>query len=126
MNQATASASLVPELEQEDAPLVPYTLKELSAKHMQVISLTVQGVPRQLIGDAVGFTPAYVTWLMRQPLVAAKFKEFEEAETSSTDPTGQNLAEVISLADYKIESGTTVEKLYAEIDRVLSEISRLI
>jgi len=55
-----------------------------------------------------------------------KFKEFEEAETSSTDPTGQNLAEVISLADYKIESGTTVEKLYAEIDRVLSEISRLI
>lgn len=61
----------------------PYQLKELSPRHRQVIALSAQGVPRELIAEAVGITPEYVTWLHRQPLVLAEMKQLEEAANAA-------------------------------------------
>lgn len=60
-----------------EATATPFQLKELSAKHRLVVSLLVQGVPREVIAQAAGYTAEYVTWLTRQPLVVESIKELE-------------------------------------------------
>jgi hypothetical protein len=44
------------------------TLKELSPKHKQVLSLIAQGVGRQEIAQICDITPEYVSWIAADPL----------------------------------------------------------
>lgn len=62
-----------------DTPLPPTTpiLKELSPKHKQVCALLAQGVDRKLIAGLVDFTPEYITWLQRQPLIKEYLATFD-------------------------------------------------
>lgn len=66
----------------EDLPTLPASqtvqLQELSPRHKQVVSLLVQGVKRELIAQICEYTPEYITWLGRQPLCVAYFKELSE------------------------------------------------
>ena len=44
------------------------TLQKLSATHKQALSLVAQGVDRATVGEACGFVPEYISWLVRQPV----------------------------------------------------------
>lgn len=56
----------------------PIILKKLSNKHKEMISLALQGKPREYIGQACKCRPEYVTFIMRQPLARAYIAEIEE------------------------------------------------
>lgn len=43
-------------------------LRKLSLRHKQAISLVLQGMSREDAGEAVGFVPEYITFLLQQPL----------------------------------------------------------
>ena len=53
-------------------------LQKLSPAHKQVVALLVQGVPRATIAELCEFTPEYISWLSRQPLCQAYFRELSE------------------------------------------------
>jgi hypothetical protein len=50
------------------APAKKWVLKEMTAKHKQVMALLAQGLGRTEISDIVGITPEYVTMLANQPV----------------------------------------------------------
>ena len=50
-----------------------------------------------------------------------KFQFDEQREFSNTDPTKQNIAGVIKLADTVFHNEGTTEELYAQIDQILSD-----
>lgn len=56
----------------------PVQLQKLSPRHKQVVALLVQGVKRELVAAATDYEPEYITWLARQPLCVAYFKELSE------------------------------------------------
>src|SRR3990172_9141898 len=43
-------------------------LKRLSLRHKQAISLVLQGMSRSDAGEATGFVPEYITFLLQQPI----------------------------------------------------------
>jgi len=47
----------------------------------------------------------------------------EAREMNTTDPNKQNLAQCIKMADFKFDNNGDVASLYAEVDRVLKQIS---
>lgn len=51
-----------------------------------------------------------------------KFLEDEERESKSDDPSKQNLAKCMELADYNFNNNGTHEELYSQIDKVLNKI----
>ena len=51
-----------------------------------------------------------------------KFKNDEEREMNSTDPTKQNLSKCILLADYKFVNNSTVKKLYDQVEKTIKKI----
>lgn len=50
-----------------------------------------------------------------------KFQADEEREMTNTDPTKQNIAGVMALADHVFHNDTTLEELYRAVDGVLHE-----
>lgn len=60
----------------------PWILKELKPQHKHAAALLAQGVGRQVVGEAVGLAPEYITWLRRQPLFQAYLKELSAAHDS--------------------------------------------
>ena len=53
--------------EQESLELSPQVqLKKLGTKHREVLSLVAQGLSRTDVASIVGFTPEYISWLVRQ------------------------------------------------------------
>lgn len=73
-------------------------LKELSPKHKQVVALLVQGVNRQTIAELCEFTPEYITWLGRQPLCQAYFRELNEFADVRLQALAGKTVDVISEA----------------------------
>ncbi|MFH0894508.1 MAG: AAA family ATPase [Bacteroidota bacterium] len=50
------------------------------------------------------------------------FLDNEKREMQSTDPNKQNLSKCISMADYIFENNGTMEKLFAEVEKVISSL----
>lgn len=51
-----------------------------------------------------------------------KFKDDENREMNSTDPTKQNLSKCILMADFKFDNNSTIEKLYDEVEKTIKKI----
>jgi len=51
-----------------------------------------------------------------------KFKQQEETEMRSTDPTKQNLSRCIEISDYVFQNNSSFEELYEQVEKVLKEI----
>lgn len=50
-------------------------LQKLTTKHKQIISLALQGESRDVVAEACGCTPQYVSFLLRQPLAKQWIEE---------------------------------------------------
>ena len=56
------------------------------------------------------------------------YKEFllsEKREMNSNDPTKQNLAKCLLMADFKFDNNDTVSNLYAQVEKALSKIKKI-
>lgn len=62
----------------ESQSQAPVTLKNLSQKHKEAVSLICQGVSRGDVATICGFVPEYITWLMRQEVCKEYLKEIME------------------------------------------------
>lgn len=52
-----------------------------------------------------------------------QFKEDEKREMTSTDPAKQNLSKCIEMSDYLINNDGNLQKLYEQIEKIISQIS---
>ena len=67
---------------QETTPTIPaaknpFVLKKLSQKHKDMITLSLQGLSREKVGEYCGCTPEYVTMICKQPLARAYLADIE-------------------------------------------------
>jgi hypothetical protein len=60
-------------------------LKRLSLRHKQAISLVLQGMSRADAGEACGFVPEYITFLLQQPLAREYIAHVNRAVSSQLD-----------------------------------------
>ena len=85
-------------------------LQELSPRHKEALSLIAQGVKRGEVASICGFTPEYVTWVVRQEICKEYLQEIQDvvdfrlsAMTSESVDTIQDVMKV----------GTSDERLKA-------------
>ncbi len=52
-----------------------------------------------------------------------KFAEQERTEITSTDPTKQNIAGVMALADFTVTNNGTLEELHEQVDEILKKLN---
>lgn len=55
----------------------PWVLKRLTQRHRDMVTLSLQGLSREKVGEYCGCTPEYVTMINKQPLARAYIAELE-------------------------------------------------
>ncbi len=70
-------------------------LKKIGPKHHEVASLLAQGVGRQQIAEVTGFTPEYITWLLRDPLFREHMRQKSEFVDALVDAQYERVADAI-------------------------------
>ncbi len=75
--EPTAAARSQPRGVNGDGVKNPWILKRLSQKHKDMITLSLQGLDREKVGEFCGCTPQYVTMVNRQPLARVFIAELE-------------------------------------------------
>lgn len=60
-------------------------LRKLSLKHKQAIALVLQGMSREDAGEAVGFTPEYITFLLQQPIAKEHIAHINRAVSTQLE-----------------------------------------
>lgn len=83
-------------------------LKNLSVKHKEVAALLAQGLDRASIAAVSKFTPEYITWLSRQPLMRSYIQDMSAAVGLRLEAMFEQSVDVIADA---MSSGTVEEKL---------------
>jgi len=73
-----------------ETPVVPtprprILLKKLSLRHRKAISLVLQGVSRAEAGEACGFVPEYITFLLQQPVAREYITHINRAVGTQLD-----------------------------------------
>lgn len=96
---------------------IPVQLQKLSQRHKQVLSLVAQGVERQTVAEATGYTPEYVTWLVRQDVCRDYLREMMELVDIRFVMMTQESANAISdaLAEGTYEDRLKAAKLQLEV-----------
>jgi len=59
-------------------PANAFILKRLTQKHKDMITLSLQGLSREKVGEYCGCTPQYVTMINKQPLARAYIADIEQ------------------------------------------------
>lgn len=107
-----------------------WQLKELSPRHKNAMSLLAQGLDRQRIGEAIGYSAEYITWLARQPLCKAYLKEMSEYADARlialTDSSVDAIAETLRLGsgDERLKAARLQMEAIGRIGRGRPEESR--
>lgn len=87
-----------------------WTLKKLNAKHMQALAYIAQGMQKKQAAAMVGFTPEYITMLLRQPLAIQYIGKLNETVAAQLEAMFGQTVHVIQEA---MDKGTHNEKLKA-------------
>lgn len=88
----------------------PWRMKELSEKHKTVAALLAQGLGRQEVAAAAGFTPEYISMLQNQPLFADYVREMTAAAATQLEALFCKSTDVIAEA---MVAGNIDERLKA-------------
>lgn len=87
-----------------------WVLKKLTTKHMEALAYIAQGMQKKQAAARVGFTPEYITMLLRQPLAIDYIRRLNESVAAQLEAMFGQTVHVISEA---MENGTHSEKLKA-------------
>lgn len=87
-----------------------WQLQKLSPKHQQALALVAQGMKKVDVARLVGYTPEYITMLLRQPLAKEYLSKMCETVGVQLEAMFVQTVEVIGDA---LKNGTTGDKLKA-------------
>ncbi len=103
------------ELEDHEEELIlqegkPWVLQKLRPRHMDVCSLVAQGVPNTQVAQITGYTPTYISLLMRQPACVAYVSQLNESVGARLEMMYGKAVQVIATA---MDQGNIQEQLKA-------------
>lgn len=91
-------------------PDVKWEMKELKPKHREVAALFAQGFKNIEVANMTGFTPEYISMLLRQPLVQAEVRRISEVAGVRLEAMFAQTVDVIGEA---MRSGSHKDKIAA-------------
>jgi len=91
-------------------PDVKWEMKELKPKHREVAALFAQGFKNIEVANMTGFTPEYISMLLRQPLVQAEVRRISEIAGVRLEAMFSQTVDVIGEA---MRSGSHKDKIAA-------------
>lgn len=94
----------------DEAEKSGWVLKKLTPKHMEALAYVAQGMQKKKVAALVGFTPEYITMLLRQPLAIQYIGKLNETVGAQLEAMFGQTVDVIRDA---MESGSHSEKLKA-------------
>lgn len=112
---ALLSSALSLEVEDHEEELAlskdkPWVLQKLRPRHMEVCSLVAQGEKLVNVAAATGYTPVYISMLMRQPVCVAYVSQLNEAVGMQLEAMFGKAVNVIANA---MQNGSVGEQLKA-------------